>query len=179
MTNTKSNNFSDIDLPVWFRITLVGFVSSHWYIFLYALTLPGDSDPFKGESAIFYFAFLAFVMLGFLLVSLIWLVPKNKYLTTFYFYLRQYRWVVILLGFALLAVLLISGKSISSVSRLLIYLNAVTPILVGIILKPVPLDSRLATPCIFNWLLMIIVALSPAINPVSSIPFRLGLVACK
>lgn len=163
MSNIKTNYFRELNLPLWFRITILCFVFSHWYIFLHALSLQGDIDPFRGSRALLYFAFLAFMVIEFVIVGLVWLVPNNRFCVTGYLYLRQYRWVIAFFGFALLLGLLISGKSISSLSRVFIYLNVLSLALAGLYLKPIPKAERLPIPRIPNWFLMMVVAVAPAL----------------
>lgn len=162
MTNSRSIDRSEATLPTWFKLTISGLVFSHWYIFLHVLALAGETDPFNSPQAILYYALLIFILSGILLVFLIWIEPTNNLLVAGYLYLRKFRWLTTVLGIVLVALLIWNGKTITSLSRLLIYLNAIALSLSGIILKPVDSESIPPFPRFPKWITAVLMAALPA-----------------
>ena len=163
MSITESPNHIDVELPLWLRVILVGFVCSHWYIFLHALALFEESNPFTSSLSIVYYALLGLALLGIFLVFIAWISPSNKYLVLGYLLIRKFRWIVSLLGISMVLLFVVNGKTITSISRLLIYLNAIFLVLIGKFLKPIPPGFRITLHRLPKWIVTFWAALFPII----------------
>ncbi len=174
MAKTRLADRIESVIPLWLKIAIVGFVASHWYIFLHALALVDGIEPLFGPRPLLYYILFITILLDLLLFFSVWITPDNKFLIAGYLILRKFRWLMPLFGIAFISLLILSGKYITSFSRLLIYLNCIAFAIIGFLLKPLPPGSTLPRVRLPKWILAILMALSPAIVSLCTLYFGLG-----
>jgi len=149
-------------LPLWLRVTVSGIVCSHWYLFLETLPYAELMGRFPNPKALIFIALFCLIWVDFVIVGLVWLTPKNKYLLTGYEFLRYSRWIVLLLGGLLFLALILSGKYPTNPRRIIVYTNVVLPMLLAIGLR-VNIAKKKHSADYSRWVLIILVALVPTI----------------